>query len=82
MSDSLHVDVCVVGGGLGGLALAIALQELGLRYVVCEAADELRTGRDSQSLQLLQQACNCQSVIECVAQDASQQLMQMFTRTG
>lgn len=43
MGDT-QVEVCVVGGGLGGLAFAIALQELGLNYVVCESAEELRTG--------------------------------------
>lgn len=44
MTDGEPVDVCVVGGGLGGLALSIGLQELGLKYLVCEAADGLRTG--------------------------------------
>jgi 2-polyprenyl-6-methoxyphenol hydroxylase-like FAD-dependent oxidoreductase len=35
-------DVCVVGGGLGGLALAVALEQLGLDWQLCEAAEELR----------------------------------------
>lgn len=35
-------DVCVVGGGLGGLALAIGLEQLGLDWQLCESAEELR----------------------------------------
>lgn len=34
--------MCVVGGGLGGLALAIGLEKQGLTWCLCEAADELR----------------------------------------
>eukprot|EP00775_Hariotina_reticulata_P012352 gene12352-12486_t len=37
------IDVLVVGGGLGGLALAIGLQNLHLDWLLCEAASELRT---------------------------------------
>ena len=39
----LFSDVLVVGGGLGGLALAVGLQQLGLDWRLCEAAEELRT---------------------------------------
>lgn len=35
-------DVCVVGGGLGGLALAVGLEQLGLDWQLCESAEELR----------------------------------------
>lgn len=45
MTVSDHVyDVVICGGGLGGLALAIALEELGLDWQLCEAAEELRCG--------------------------------------
>ena len=40
-ADNIY-DVVVVGGGLGGLALAIGLEELGLNWQLCEAAEELR----------------------------------------
>lgn len=36
-------DVLIVGGGLGGLALANALQALQLDWQLAEAAAELRT---------------------------------------
>lgn len=35
-------DVCVVGGGLGGLALAVGLEQLVLDWQLCESAEELR----------------------------------------
>lgn len=60
LSEPPAVDVCVVGGGLGGLALAVALQQLGLQYVICEAADELRTGQTKAVANLalwMHQAC-------------------------
>ena len=34
--------VAVVGGGIGGLVLALALRERGISYDVYEQADELR----------------------------------------
>jgi 2-polyprenyl-6-methoxyphenol hydroxylase-like FAD-dependent oxidoreductase len=40
--DSQVYDVLIVGGGLGGLALAIGLEQLGLDWQLCEAAEELR----------------------------------------
>jgi 2-polyprenyl-6-methoxyphenol hydroxylase-like FAD-dependent oxidoreductase len=40
--DNHVYDVLIVGGGLGGLALAIGLEQLGLDWQLCEAAEELR----------------------------------------
>lgn len=43
-SDDEIVDVLIVGGGLGGLALAVGLSEQKrFSWAICEAAPELRT---------------------------------------
>lgn len=39
-----EVGIAIVGGGLGGLALAVGLLERGFDVHVFEAAQELRTG--------------------------------------
>ncbi|XP_020883501.1 LOW QUALITY PROTEIN: uncharacterized protein LOC9315298 [Arabidopsis lyrata subsp. lyrata] len=42
--------VVIVGGGIGGLATAVALHRLGIRSVVLEQAESLRTGGTSLTL--------------------------------
>jgi 2-polyprenyl-6-methoxyphenol hydroxylase-like FAD-dependent oxidoreductase len=42
--------VVIVGGGIGGLATAVALHRLGIRSVVLEQAESLRTGGASLTL--------------------------------
>ncbi|KAG7568518.1 FAD-binding domain [Arabidopsis thaliana x Arabidopsis arenosa] len=42
--------VVIVGGGIGGLATAVALLRLGIRSVVLEKAESLRTGGTSLTL--------------------------------
>jgi len=40
--DSLAIDIVVVGGGVGGLATALALHRVGIKSVVLERSDALR----------------------------------------
>ena len=39
LTEHIHTDVCVVGGGYSGLATAIALREKGYEVVLLEAAN-------------------------------------------
>ncbi len=39
---AMEMDVCIVGGGLAGLALAIGMQERGIRAHVFEKAPKIR----------------------------------------
>ena len=51
MTDTLHCDVLIVGGGMVGATLAVALGELGLGVIVAEAhsgAGEQSTSFDSR----------------------------------
>src|SRR6187401_1475183 len=41
-SIRLYMKVIIIGGGIGGLTTAIALQQRGIEYEVYEAAPELR----------------------------------------
>lgn len=43
-------DVVIVGGGIAGLATAVSLQRLGIKSLVLEQADSLRTGGTSLTL--------------------------------
>ncbi len=51
MTDTLHCDVLIVGGGMVGATLAVALGELGLEVIIAEAhsgAGEQSTSFDSR----------------------------------
>ncbi|KAK8956025.1 hypothetical protein KSP40_PGU009820 [Platanthera guangdongensis] len=43
-------DVIIVGAGIAGLATALSLHRLGVRSLVLELGDSLRTGGTSQTL--------------------------------
>jgi 2-polyprenyl-6-methoxyphenol hydroxylase-like FAD-dependent oxidoreductase len=43
MTNLRECDVAIVGGGLGGLALAVGLRNIGLNAQLYEAFEELRT---------------------------------------
>lgn len=43
ISNEQCEDIVIVGGGIAGLATAVALQRVGLKSLVLERADSLRT---------------------------------------
>ena len=48
---AMEVDIAIVGGGLGGLALALGLQERGIQAHVFEKAPKVR-GRSGTAISL------------------------------
>jgi salicylate hydroxylase len=60
---SEHLQIAIVGGGIGDLAAALALRARGLSVTVFEQADELREIGAGVTIFSMQRFCFSESVL-------------------
>jgi len=77
VSEKKPLKVLVAGGGIGGLAAAIACRQQGLDVTVFEKVNEYKPFGGPIQLQ-----CNALGALECIAPDVLEQVISAGTVTG